>query len=282
MNKAQENKINLVLKYFLDSIRGYEYEPIYLEIYNSYDIIFQKTFAYFHQIFNMLFKFMNHKSEINYHYNATESRELINIISKLRDLKMNLKNSDYDFEINNSYIKQIQLANSFLNNSRGSTIPKDYKSFNVIKYEPIFKLKNKDINFSNFDYSINNQASFEVDTITIKINEKILKHVKTLLESSHYSNAVEEAYKIVRKKLKSITGKEKAHEGFQKNNYEKIFGREPRDDAELDFFEGVKFLHMAIQKLRNEKAHTPAKNIDKNLAIHYIVLASLAYDLIDN
>ena len=37
---------------------------------------------------------------------------------------------------------------------------------------------------------------------------------------------------------------------------------------------------MAIQNLRNEKAHTPAKEIDKNLAIHYIALASLAYDLI--
>jgi len=38
---------------------------------------------------------------------------------------------------------------------------------------------------------------------------------------------------------------------------------------------------MAIQKLRNEKSHKPAEDIDKNLAIHYIVLASLAYDLID-
>lgn len=35
---------------------------------------------------------------------------------------------------------------------------------------------------------------------------------------------------------------------------------------------------MAIQKLRNEKAHTPAQKMDKNLAIHYIVLASLAYN----
>jgi hypothetical protein len=43
-------------------------------------------------------------------------------------------------------------------------------------------------------------------------------------------------------------------------------------------FQGVKFLHMAIQKLRNEKAHTPAQKMDKNLAIHYIVLASLAYN----
>ena len=60
----------------------------------------------------------------------------------------------------------------------------------------------------------------------------------------------------------------------------KIFGHQPVDDAEKDFFEGVKFLHMSIQFLRNEKAHTPAHDLDKNLAIHYISLASLAYDLI--
>ena len=49
---------------------------------------------------------------------------------------------------------------------------------------------------------------------------------------------------------------------------------------ERDFCEGVKFLHMSIQFLRNKKAHTPARELDKNLAIHYISLSSLAYDLI--
>jgi len=56
--------------------------------------------------------------------------------------------------------------------------------------------------------------------------------------------------------------------------------RKAQNEAEKDFYEGVKFLHMSIQFLRNEKAHTPAKDLDKNLAIHYISLASLAYDLI--
>lgn len=37
---------------------------------------------------------------------------------------------------------------------------------------------------------------------------------------------------------------------------------------------------MAIQKFRNEKAHTPAKALDRNLAIHYISMASLAYQLV--
>ena len=104
---------------------------------------------------------------------------------------------------------------------------------------------------------------------------------KDLLNNKHYYNAVEESYKIVRKKLKEITWKEKAHEWFKEDNYELIFWNNPTSEPEKNFFEWVKFLHMAIQKLRNEKAHKPAEKIDKNLAIHYIVLASLAYDLID-
>ncbi|GAB4032075.1 MAG: hypothetical protein Fur0012_10180 [Elusimicrobiota bacterium] len=116
--------------------------------------------------------------------------------------------------------------------------------------------------------------------INIEIRPEIYKHIATLLQSEHYFNAVEEAYKVVRQRLKDITGKERATDAFSEVNQEKIFGRKPKNDAEKDFFEGVKFLHMAIQYLRNEKAHIPAYKLDKNLAIHYLSLASLAYDLI--
>ena len=124
------------------------------------------------------------------------------------------------------------------------------------------------------------QATFKDGNITILLQKDIFDHVQKLLNDGHYFNAVEEAYKIVRKKLKDVSGKEKATDAFSVSNYEKIFGHQPTSDAESDFFEGTKFLHMAIQFLRNEKAHTPANNLDKNLAIHYIALASLAYDLI--
>lgn len=124
------------------------------------------------------------------------------------------------------------------------------------------------------------EANFSENIISILLQKEVFEHVKSLLESEHYFNAVEESYKIVREKLKLITGKEKAHEGFKEENYEIIFGHKPQNVAEKDFFEGVKFLHLAIQHLRNEKAHTLANELDKNLAIHYIVLASLAYDLI--
>jgi len=124
------------------------------------------------------------------------------------------------------------------------------------------------------------KATFKNGNISITLQKEVFDHVQELLNNGHYFNAVEEAYKVVRKKLKDITGKEKATDAFGNSNYEKIFGHQPADDVEKDFFEGVKFLHMSIQFLRNEKAHTPARDLDKNLAIHYISLASLAYDLI--
>ena len=129
--------------------------------------------------------------------------------------------------------------------------------------------------------SVYDEATINNNRISIVLQKEVFSHVKNLLNDKHYFNAVEESYKIVRKKLENITGKEKAHEGFKKENYIKIFGHKAKNNAEIDFFEGVKFLHMAIQYLRNDKSHTPAKEIDKNLAIHYIVLASLAYDLIN-
>lgn len=137
------------------------------------------------------------------------------------------------------------------------------------------KLLGKKIKIEN-----KSQATFKNGNINITLQKEIFDHVQRLLNDGHYFNAVEEAYKVVRKRLKDVTGKEKAHEAFTETNQEKIFGHKPQSDAEKDFFEGVKFLHMSIQFLRNEKAHTPAQNLDKNLAIHYIALASLAYDLI--
>jgi hypothetical protein len=85
------------------------------------------------------------------------------------------------------------------------------------------------------------QATFKDGNINIELQKEIFDHVQQLLNDRHYFNAVEEAYKIVRQKLQGITGKEKATDAFSNSNYEKIFGHQPKNDAEKDFFEGVKF-----------------------------------------
>lgn len=123
-------------------------------------------------------------------------------------------------------------------------------------------------------------------SMTITIREEIYNHIKTYLEHEDYFHAVEESYKVVREKLRDITGKEKASDIFNMNAesnkyHEDMFGKVAAPGtAENDFFRGVGYLNLTIQFLRNEKAHTLATTVDKNLALHYISLASLAYDLI--
>lgn len=124
------------------------------------------------------------------------------------------------------------------------------------------------------------EATVADNKIQIEIHDDIYKHISQYLSNKDYFHAVEESYKLVRVRLREKTGKEKATDAFSESNLEKIFGHAPRDTVEKDFYDGVKFLNMAIQFLRNEKAHTPATPLEPNLALHYISLASLAYDLI--
>lgn len=123
-------------------------------------------------------------------------------------------------------------------------------------------------------------ATVSKNKIQIEIHEDLYRHIARYLATGDYFHAVEESYKLVREKLREITGKERATDAFAGSNIEKLFGHLPVNAAEKDFFEGVKFLNMAIQYLRNEKAHTPASYLDPNLAVHYISLASLSYDLV--
>lgn len=130
------------------------------------------------------------------------------------------------------------------------------------------------------------EASVTANKIQIEIHEDIYAHIGQYLANGDFFHAVEESYKLVREKLREITGHEKASDVFNNSaqnaaHYRALFGKAtPATAAEADFFRGIGYLHLGVQHLRNEKAHTPASPIDPNLAIHYISLASLAYDLI--
>jgi uncharacterized protein (TIGR02391 family) len=128
--------------------------------------------------------------------------------------------------------------------------------------------------------SYTTEATVKDNKIQIEIHEDIYSHIKRYLATEDYFHAVEEAYKVVRQALRERTGSEKATDAFKPENQPALFGHAPIGPAEKDFFDGVKYLNMAIQFLRNEKSHTLATSIERNLALHYISLASLSYDLI--
>lgn len=133
---------------------------------------------------------------------------------------------------------------------------------------------------SNAHATFTTEATLADNKIQIEIHEDIYNHIDQYLANGDYFHAVEESYKLVRESLREKTGSEKATDAFSASNQEKIFGHAPQGAAEKDFYDGVKYLNMSIQFLRNEKAHTPAATLESNLALHYISVASLAYDLI--
>ena len=139
--------INLALNDVLnEEIASFKFTQLYVDLYNSYDAKIKKKFSYLHQNINSLISFMNDKSKTNKHFNAVESRSLIFIIETIGELELMLKNTDLSFSINEDYKKFIEYCEGFLQSSGGSKIPDDYKRFNIVKYDTIFKMNNAIVN----------------------------------------------------------------------------------------------------------------------------------------
>ncbi|MFP3845714.1 protein kinase domain-containing protein [Priestia filamentosa] len=116
------------------------YKNFYREVnYEDLRIIF----SILHTSLNKLFSFMNDKnSSRSGHYNAHESRQLIDLIEIIRVIQANLKEeeSEYSFEVNSYYEEIIGKCSSFLSSSNGSAIPEDFPKINIIEHKAIFTL----------------------------------------------------------------------------------------------------------------------------------------------
>jgi len=113
--------------------------PFYSDI-QSDDLTF--LFAYLHYKFNSLFEFINDKMNVNNHYNADASRELISAIDLKQKLDKALENSQFAFEIDNEYLNIIDICKTFLEGSGGSAIPENFKKIDIVEVKPIFNLLN--------------------------------------------------------------------------------------------------------------------------------------------
>lgn len=131
-------------------------------------------------------------------------------------------------------------------------------------------------------------SSINSTDISVTIHPDLHRHIISYLDREDYFSAVQESYKFVREKLKSIVGKESASAIFGENalrtdyHYALFGSKTEKGTPKYDSYKGYAYLHLAIQFLRNEQAHSLAKEIDRNLAYHFITLASLAYMLIYN
>lgn len=114
-----------------------------------------------------------------------------------------------------------------------------------------------------------------------KLHPEIYKKCYKLYEKGIYPEAAEKGFKVVRDRLRKLTGHETGSEAFGKGKLY-IHGAAAANVDE-DFNQAVKFLTMAIDRFRNEKSHTSDGNIDDPVrAFEYLSLSSLAMNLLDN
>ncbi len=112
------------------------------------------------------------------------------------------------------------------------------------------------------------------------LHPEIFAKCQSLFEKAEYPEAVEKGFKIVRDRLRDLTGYETGSKAF--GNTKLHIKGAVASNVDHDFNEGVKFLTMAIDMFRNEKSHTSdAKIDDPQRAYEYLSLSSLAMNLLD-
>ena len=112
------------------------------------------------------------------------------------------------------------------------------------------------------------------------LHPEIVAKCEALFQAATYPEAVEKGFKVVRDRLRALTGYETGSESFGKGRLYVRGAAAPNVD--VDFNEAVKFLTMAIDRFRNEKSHTSVANINEaQKAYEYLSLSSLAMRLLD-
>jgi uncharacterized protein (TIGR02391 family) len=112
------------------------------------------------------------------------------------------------------------------------------------------------------------------------LHPEIYTKCRKLFEGGDYAEAVEKSFKLVRDRLRVLTGYETGSEAFGKGSL--YIDGAAAAHVDEDFQQGVKFLTMAIDRFRNEKVHTADGNIsDPIRAYEYLRLSSLTMHLLE-
>jgi len=113
------------------------------------------------------------------------------------------------------------------------------------------------------------------------LHPKIYSKCHKLYLDGAFAESAEKSFKVVRDRLRELTNYETGSEAFGKTNLHIKGAAAPNVDG--DFNDGVKFLTMSVDRLRNEKSHTADAKIDDPVrAYEYLALSSLAMRFLDD
>ncbi|QQQ80153.1 protein kinase family protein [Saccharothrix sp. 6-C] len=129
---------DLVLSDLHDRYGATPADPAFLRLYSTTDSNLAPVFASFHQRLNYLLDFMNQKKRVNGHYNADESRQLLDLIVELEEVQATLRRVGVEFWISPVYQLALDRCKKFLTRSGGSSIPDDFGPIAVERYDQVF------------------------------------------------------------------------------------------------------------------------------------------------
>lgn len=112
-------------------------EPEYLTLYSAEAAPLDGIFAVIHERLNGHFRFMNTKMATGRHFNADDSRDLIELIQQISDMRKSLKRAGVTFEVREDYRKLIEECKSFLVYSGGSPIPDSVERIEIERFEAV-------------------------------------------------------------------------------------------------------------------------------------------------
>lgn len=113
-----------------------EPSPRYLKLYDGFHEEITLGLADIHERLNNLFKFMNSKT--NGHYNADESRRLIDLQHEINGLRAAVSRAGSSLNLSSSYEATLEGADEWLVPTGGSPIPDNFTPVDIEWYEPIF------------------------------------------------------------------------------------------------------------------------------------------------
>lgn len=124
-------------------------DPRFSSYYEQYDERIRDIFSIWHSKIVGHADFMNYKAKSNQHFNAEESRDLLNVVEQIDELSQYFRETQYEFEVT-PYVKdKLMYFSNFLELSGGSRIPDDYQKIVINKYEPIFFIANSTVMLKN-------------------------------------------------------------------------------------------------------------------------------------
>ena len=100
-----------------------------------------RMFAQFHAEADRLLEFLDRKRKTEgRHYNANESRDLLQLMREILDAHQVMKEGGRPFVITPAYTAVLKHCKQFLQETQGSLIPVDLPPISISRYRPIFTL----------------------------------------------------------------------------------------------------------------------------------------------